>query len=166
MVDEDFEPIEKLGEIRALLDEADVKYEVHYHDDGEYSYLEDGCVCVTVIDPSADRPLYIDLDDEFTISFGRAWHTHYDPDPEGFGALKDDLTRILKNEVGVAEFFTAGEQKWVLSSIASAEDIATGAVLKEPWIRKCLKNYGHYQIEVSFIFWDPGLDKTAVIEKR
>lgn len=161
---EKFEPAEKLVEIRALLDELAVKYEVHFHDEGEYSYLGDGCVCVTAINPNVDRPLFIDLDDEFTVSFGRAWHTHYDP--EGFDSLKDELTRILKNEVGVAEFFTTGEQKWVLSSIASAEDIETGAVLKEPWICKCLKNYRQYQIEVSFIFWDPCLDKTTVIEKR
>ncbi len=55
----------------ALLDEAAVKYEIHYHDEGEYSYLGDECVCVTAINPNADRPLFIDPDDEFTVSFGR-----------------------------------------------------------------------------------------------
>ncbi len=165
-MDEELEPTEKLGEIRALLDKLEMKYEVHYHDEGEYCYLEDGCLCVTVINKNADRPLFIDLDDEFTISFGRAWHTHFDPDPEGFNTLKDKLTRILKNEEGIVEFFTAEEQKWLLSSIAAAEDIKTGAVLKETWIRSCLKNYKQCTVEVSFIFWDPGLDRTAVIEKR
>lgn len=165
-MNEEFEPAEKLGEIRVLLNELAVKYEIHYHDDGEYSYLEDGCVCVTVINQNADRPLFIDLDDEFTVSFGRAWHTHYDPDPEGFDALIEELTGLLKNEVGIAEFFTVEEQKWVLSLDAAAEDIETGAVMKEPWIRKILKNHKQHRVEVSFLFWDPGLDKTTVIEKR
>lgn len=164
-MDEDFDPIEKLDEIRALLDDLAVKYEIHYHDEGEYSYLEDGCVCVTVINQNADRPLYIDLDYEFTIAFGHAWHMHFDPDPEEFDALKGKLIRILKNEEGIVEFFSAEEQKWLLGSSAATEDIETGLVLKEPWVRNILKNYKWHQIEVFFLFWDPSLNKTRVLTR-
>ena len=83
-MDEEFEPIDKLEEICVFLDGLALKYEVHYHDDGEFSFLKDGEASIKIPNPYTARTMFIDLQDEFSLFFSEEWHDHYSPEEDRF----------------------------------------------------------------------------------
>lgn len=92
-------PIDKKDEICKLLINYNVKYEIHDNPLNEdYNYLEEGNLCITVINPTSEYPLYIDLEDmgEFTLTY-YMWHSHYMSEKWGYDAMMDDIKNILNN---------------------------------------------------------------------
>lgn len=51
-------------------------YEIHQKDEGEYHYLEEDDICITVQNTDGSKVMYLDLEEEFTLSFG-AFHEHF-----------------------------------------------------------------------------------------
>lgn len=108
----EFEPIDKLEEICVLLDELALKYEVHYHDDGEFSFLKDGEASIEIPNPYTDRTMFIDIQEEFSLFFGKEWHDHYSPDKNGFDDLCETIKGIINNEMCSRAFFYGEDLQW------------------------------------------------------
>lgn len=92
-------PIDKKDEICKYLINHEVKYEIHDNPlDEDYDYLEEGDLCITVINPTSKYPLYIDLEDmgEFTLTY-YSWHNHYMSVKCYYEAMIDDIINILNN---------------------------------------------------------------------
>lgn len=68
-MEEDFiDACDVLQELCGLL--SGYRYELHYHDNGEYEYLNETGVCITIFNPYSENKMYIDLQEEFTLSYG------------------------------------------------------------------------------------------------
>lgn len=111
-------PIDKKDEICKLLINCDVKYEIHDNPlDEDYNYLEEGDLCITVINPTSEYPLYIDLEDmgEFTLSY-YGWHNHYMSEKWDYGAMMDDLKNILNNMKCLINIYSG--VRWLSSNLS------------------------------------------------
>lgn len=169
---DEFKSLDKLNEICLVLGKLNVKYEVHRHDDGEFSYLSDNEICVKIPNPYSDRTMFIDLQDEISLFFGPEWHEHYYLTEEYYEEFRDTFTGILKNEHCSAAVFIGEDLRWGSSMLAnkksvfekSAEEIfampfpETAAEYRKSWEEK--------GAEVRFRFWNPKDDKTVVFERE
>jgi len=147
-------------------------YEIHQKDDGEYRYLNDGDICITVINTDDDnKKIYLDLQEEFTLSFG-AFHSHYESFQYGYDDLVTDLKGILENRIGAASIYHhyEGKLNWLGSLMISIEEAETKTVkqvfhhvfhTKDFW--NDLEQYGG---EVWYEFWDFRYDKRIMIDKK
>ena len=170
---EEFDPVDKLDEVCALLDKLTVKYEVHYHDEGEFSFLADGEVSIKVPDPYIDRIMFIDLQGEFSLYFGEEWHDHYYYDNDGFQDLCDTIKGIINNEMCSTAVFYGEDLKWGGSWLSvngdKIREFCSGYYVstmsnhideyKKDWAHK--KTYS----ELRFKFWDPQYDRTVTVKK-
>lgn len=168
---EEFDSVDRLDEIRGILDGLNVKYEVHRHDEEEFKYLEENDICVKIPNPYSESTIFIDLQDEISLFFGPEWHEHYYPNEEFFAEFCDTLAGILKNEYCSAAIFIGEELRWGGSMLSdrksvnenSAEmifadgDSADAKEFRQSWEEK--------GAEARFRFWNPEDDKTVVIER-
>lgn len=156
-------PIEQLEALRELL--RDIPFEVHYPGDSdqEYTYLREGAACVTVLDPYQDKKLFIDLGEEFTLTYG-TFHCHYDP--EDYEELVSDILGILQNDICSATLYCGEEREWLGSTCVTREDLSRPVeevfrfVLKSLEFRRKLRDFGG---EARFCFWDPADDRVVEI---
>lgn len=166
---EEFDALGKLDEICGLLDELNCKYEIHERDGGEFSYLEDGDVCVKIPNPYADRPMFIDIQQEISLYFAD-WHAHYTACENDCAEFCETLRGFLENELCSAAYFLGDKREWGGSTTAFRAD-----VLQKP-PEECFgmpvmaRVYGERWekngAEVRFLFWDASYDKIVVIEKN
>ncbi|WP_238727465.1 hypothetical protein [Diplocloster modestus] len=111
---EDFDnKLDKLQELCDLL--SNYKYELHYRDNCEYEYLEEGSVCITILNPYSENKMYIDLEEEFTLSYG-AYHEHFYPDRDGYNEMVKTINGILDNELCSATMYSGQPLKWLGST--------------------------------------------------
>ncbi len=163
---EDIRPAERTEELLALL--GDVPFEVHHAGDSdeEYAYLTEDNVCITVLDPHQDKKLFIDLDDEFTLTFD-AFHCHYDPE-DGYEEFVSDIRGILQNDICAATLYYGEEHKWLGSTCIAKADISRPIkevfrfILKISEFKKQLRDHGG---EARFCFWDPVDDRMIDIPR-
>lgn len=155
---EDIRPAERTEELLALL--GDVPFEIHCagDSDGEYAYLREGEVCVTVLDPYQDKKLFIDLTEEFTLTYS-TFHCHYDPD--SYEELVLDIRGILQNDICAATLYCGEGHEWLGSTCVTKADISQPIgevfrfILQSKDLRAKLKGHGG---EAQFRFWDPADD--------
>jgi len=162
--------LDKKEELCALL--KGCSYEIHQKDDGEYHYLKDGDICITVKNANEDKEdLYLDLDEEFTLTFG-SFHDHYECSQDGYDQLITDLKGILESKIGVASIYYhyEGKLNWLGSCMISVEEIESQTVKQVFWhvfrtkdFRNKLEQYGG---EACYEFWDFRLDKTIKIDQK
>lgn len=147
-------------------------YEIHQKDEGEYHYLKNGDICITVLNADEKKEkLYLDLDEEFTLTFG-AFHNHYECSQYGYDELAADLKEILECKTGIASIYHHCVEKsnWLGSRMISVEDTESQSVKQifqhtfhTKDFRKKLEQYGG---EVCYEFWDSRYDKTIKIERK
>lgn len=168
MYDMEINPTEKLDELCALL--ADQQIEVHKAPDAdpEYAYLDEGCVCITVLNPYSDSKMFIDLDDEFTLTYG-AYHSHFFADTGEFEEMIKEMQGFLKNETCSASLYYGTDKKWLGSTVISKDDISKpfkevfSFVLKAKEFKSKLKSNGG---EIQYIFWNPADNRTIQIPAK
>lgn len=117
----DINPVDMKDEICKLLTDINVEYEIHDNNsDKGYGYLKDGDVCVTVINPTGNEPLYIDLTymEEFTLTYGE-WHTHYEPEKWSYDKITDHIKSILNNTKCTINVYS--EKEWIGSFLSQGE---------------------------------------------
>ncbi len=169
---DEFESLDKLDEIRAILEGLNVKYEVHRHDEEEFKYLEGNDICVKVPNPYSDRTMFIDLQDEISLFFGPEWHAHYYLIQEDFEEFCDTLAGILKNEFCSAAVFLGEELRWGGSMLADRKSVAEKSaemILAEDDsedAEEFRKSWEEKGAEVRFRFWNPKDDKTVFFERK
>lgn len=114
-------PIDMKDEICKFLNNNNVKFEIHDNPlDKDYDYLEQGDLCITVINPTSEYPLYIDLEyrGEFTISY-HMWHCHYFPEMWDYETLIDDIKYILNNMKCIINIHSG--ERWLSSNLSQKE---------------------------------------------
>lgn len=161
-------PVDKLEEILSVL--QDYNFEVHRggEDNEEYSYLEKGCVCITVLNPYQDSKLFIDLDDEFTLTYAQC-HCHYFSDMDEYRLLMEDLNAILKNHICSYSLYCGENKKWLGSSFIPKSQIQQSVkknfhfALKISEFRNKLNVQGG---KVEYRFWNPADDLTVEIPQK
>lgn len=112
-----FETLEKEDELIGLLSEYNIV--VHEKDDENYNYLEEESKCITILNAKNEEDVYIDLEDEFTLSMN-GYHAHYQPYEEDYLEMVGTLKDYLEGHFCVVLLFTNkvdGELQWRLSSI-------------------------------------------------
>lgn len=147
-------------------------YEIHKKDDGEYHYLKDNNICITVLnsDENKDR-LYLDLDEEFTLTFG-TFHNHYECSQYGYEELVVDLIGILQSKIGVASIYHhyGGKLNWLGSCMISVEDVerlTVKQIFQDIYHIKDFRNdLAQYGGEACYEFWNPSYDKTVKIDRK
>lgn len=169
---DEFDSLDKLDEIRAILDELNVKYEVHRHDEEEFKCLKENDICVKVPNSYSDRTIFIDLQDEISLFFGSEWHDHYYLTEEDFEIFCDTLTGILKNEYCSAAVFIGEDLHWGGSMLADRQSVSENSaemIFAEDDFedaKEFRKSWEEKGAEVRFRFWNPKDDKTVVFERN
>lgn len=173
-MDDEFDALDKLNEVCRLLDGLSVNYEIHRHDEGEFSYLKDDEASIKISNPYTDRTMFIDFQDEISLFFGKEWHEHYFLTEYYLKELLETLSGFLKNELCSAAVFTGEDRRWggsMMSTRAdvaekSAEDIFAGPYSDHGEVEEYRKAWSEKGAEVHFLFWDPRFDKIVIIEKE
>lgn len=166
---EEFNALDKLGEVCGIFDGLAVEYEVHRRDEGEFSYLDEGEVSLKIPNPYTDRTMFIDFQYEISLFFGEMWHLHFNPYEDEYVIFVGMLNGILKNEQGIAELFAVEPPEWLASIIAAKDEIngnVTDLFFKPKGFKHCKKEVKKCGGEVRFIFWNPVDDLNIVIEKK
>lgn len=149
----DINPIEKGTEICDFLNKRQLKYEIHSSDSEEgYEYLEDGNICITVLNPFYEEKMYIDLEayGEFTLSFN-GWHSHYFGDEEEYQKLLDDLESLFSNKKCVLNIFS--DDKWICSSLIDpTEEKSYKKVINS--LKEFRKEIEKLHGEVKYYYWN------------
>ena len=153
---EDIDPVNKIDDLCKLL--TGIEYEIHRHDEYEYSYLNEDSICITVINPYTGQKMYIDLEEEFTITFD-AYHAHYSPDSYEYALLVQFIKQILNNEICVATLYCGKDRKWMGSTTCSIDEIQSMSIKQlfahiyktREFKDKLIANGG----TAEFIFWNP-----------
>lgn len=163
--DDDITPIFKQFCLEAFL--KDYNYEVHSNADEEYAYLYKDSRCITLKN-SESRELYIDLEGDFTLSFG-GWHSHYLTTIEEYDCLKDDIKSILTNQIGAVVFLIEGNMFG--SSLAY-----TPITNKKQAIEKVYDMFGNTKeflakiynkgVEVYCTYWDSIFDSSIILAPK
>ena len=152
----DINPIDKKNEICKLLDDLEAEYEIHTFGEmgEEYDYLEEGNICITVLNPTCQYKLYIDLEyyGEFTLSYYR-WHAHYFPDEMDYEVLCNDLAAILNNTKCTEN--VSSKKRWIYNTLKEIKDIESynfkvAESLPDEFIKELKKVGG----SVELFFWD------------
>lgn len=158
---------EKLQEICDLLNHC--KYEIHYRDDGEYNYLTELDVCITIPSPYSDEKMYLDLDEEFTLSWG-AYHEHYSPDVSGYKNMLEMMNGILNNELCSATMYYGETLKWLGSTFITRTESTElpvreifSFIYKTREFKKKLDTNGG---QVHYDFWNPAYNRIIKIDKK
>ena len=159
--------LDKLQELCGLL--SNYKYEEHDHDDCEYKYLDEASVCITILNPYSENKMYIDLEEEFTLSYG-AYHEHYNPDSDGYNEMVKTMQGILNNELCSAAMYSGEPLKWLGSTtISKTESIQLpikdifSFILKTKEFKNRLNMDGG---EVHYDFWNPVDDRVVKIKRK
>ena len=173
-MDNEFEPLEKTGDVCDLLDELAVKYEIRHHDEGEFSYLKEDEVSIKIQNPFTERTMFIDFQDEISLFFGEEWHAHYFPNDVYFSELLETLAGLLKSELCSAAVFIGDDGRWGGSMLSSRVEISRKSA-EEIFCEPCpmpgeaeelKRSWEEKGAEVHFLFWDPTYDKRVIFEKR
>ncbi len=161
--------LDKKEELCKLFEEC--LYEIHQKDQGEYHYLDEDDICITVKNSNESKVLYLDLNEEFTLTFG-SFHSHYDCSEYDYEELVTDIREIIKSNIGVASIYHYydGKLNWLGSHLVSIEETETKnvkQVFQHVFSVKDFQNdLTQYGGEVHYEFWDSRYDKTLMIDKN
>lgn len=161
---DDINPVDKLQEIQTFLTGYEIQ--VFTNKDKEYEYLEDGQYCITLKNANGN-PLYIDLTDEFTLTY-QDWHSHYGSfygsDKEEYKYMLNDLRGLLNNTSYIFSIYSTN--RWECSELIDYE------LTSIPDIKRKIESRGKELIhrikqdgaEVRLSFWDEVKNKVIYLE--
>ena len=147
----DINPADKLQEIQAFL--TGREFLVHTREDKEYEYLNEGFYCITLKNTKGN-PLYIDLTDEFTLTYKEYWHCHYDPDSRGYSEMLHDLGGILDNKLLVLDIYS--KERWESSSLLDFDHAAVADIDRQisALPKEVVQRIRQAGAEIRLQFWD------------
>ncbi|MEW4411451.1 hypothetical protein [Clostridium sp. AN503] len=145
------------------------QYELHYHDDDEYEYLDEADVCITIPNPYSKNKIYIDLEEEFTLSYG-IYHEHYYPNKNDYKEMAKTLIGILNNELCSATMYSGEPLQWLGSTTITKSESSErpikdvfSFIFKIKEFKTRLNTNGG---EVHYNFWNPTDDRIIKLEKK
>lgn len=152
-------PTDKAEEIKTLL--MGLNSEVKTSTDEGYTWLQDHSICVIAHNPTHEKMLEIELEEQgkFSLFFG-GHHCHYCADAEEYARLSDDIQAILENRLCAATI-CYGDKQWLGSRLVNEESIYAPYqknfefVLKHQEFSDKIKECGGV---ISYLFWDSNKD--------
>lgn len=162
-IDDDINPLSKVSNLKVLL--KDYTFDIHSNYDEGQDDVDIEYITFLLKNPAGEE-LTIDLDEEFTLSFG-GWHTHYMATEEDYECLKNDIMSFLNNKLASVTFTVNG--KWIGSSTTD-----NPIVNKEKAIEKTydvfgydnyfLKKINRSGVKLECNFWNPEMDTNIILE--
>ena len=162
-IDDDINPLSKVSSLKVLL--KDYTFDIHSNYDEGQDDVDIEYITFLLKNPAGEE-LTIDLDEEFTLSFG-GWHTHYMATEEDYECLKNDIMSFLNNKLASVTFTVNG--KWIGSSTTD-----NPIVNKEKAIEKTydvfgydnffLKKINRSGVKLECNFWNPEMDTNIILE--
>lgn len=154
LYDDDIDPAEVLAELTELLKAYNP--EIHTGKDSDYDYLGDGEFCI-ILKNQTGNELFIDLTDEFTVSFDY-WHSHY----FDYESLKRCVFQLLNNERCVFIVFIG--ERW-MGSGTSEKPFETKAEVKEEmkdflYRDESVQEARDNGVEARIVYWDESKNRT------
>lgn len=150
------QPGSKLGEILKTLQDYNIA--TYTGEDEGYDYLDEGDYCITVLNPSGDADLYIDLEDGFTLTCGE-WDAHYEPYPKDYRNMMEDIRRFLEGGMYLAVVSQGAD--WICSLSVNQKEPDKAFLLNQ--LREFLhsadcdvfiREIGKRGASVNCIFWN------------
>jgi hypothetical protein len=162
-IDDDINPLSKVSSLKVLLKNYD--FEIHTNKDERKDNVELEYITF-ILKNSEGEELTIDLDEEFTLSFG-GWHTHYMATEEYYECLKNDVMSFLNNKLATVTFTING--KWIGSSttdlpITSKEQAVDKTYEVFRYDNHFLNKIKRNGVKLECNFWNPELDTAIVLE--
>lgn len=163
--DDNITPVFKQFSLEAFLKDYD--YEVHSNADEEYDYLDENSLCITLKN-SEGRELHVDLEGDFTLSFG-GWHRHYLTTNEEYDSLKEYINSILTNQVAAIVMRVEGE--WTASSLTYSPITNKEQAIKKVYdifggTKEFLKQIYNKGVEVYCTYWDSAFDSSIILAPK
>ena len=162
-IDDDINPLSKVSSLKVLL--KDYTFDIHSNYDEGQDDVDIEYITFLLKNPAGEE-LTIDLDEEFTLSFG-GWHTHYMATEEDYECLKNDIMSFLNNKLASVTFTVNG--KWIGGSTT---DIPITS--KEKAIEKTYEVFGYEKyflnkikrngVKLECNFWNPEMDTNIILE--
>ena len=157
----DIDPADKLQEIQTFL--TGQEFQVYTGEDKEYEYLDKGYYCITLRNTKGNT-LYIDLTDEFTLTYKGVWHCHYDPDIRGYSEMLHDLRGLLDNKLPVLNIYS--KDRWECSALSDFELATVADIDKQisTLPKEIVRRIKQDGAEIRLQFWDE--DKNKIIRSE
>lgn len=143
------------------------RYLIHHADEADYAYLGTDGVCIEVLNDTDSGSLYIDREDEYTLSFD-CHHTHYAcTADEDICSMLETIGGILRNSICAVSVGTRDKTGQFVSSgscFAPADMAKDAGSLKDlfPPIAGCLFACGGCT-EMRIQFWNSAMSKTIPV---
>ena len=139
---------------------------VHTNKDKDYDWLGDN-YCVIEIKKKGDS-LFINLEDEFMISYGK-WHAHYNyEDRDDYEIMMDKVNKILNNNNCVVEIYLNN------NCIGGCSDLDKDKYIKEDII-EVIKSFfkgdlyseiREYGVSARVNYWDSSKNYVLYMDKK
>ena len=143
---------------------------VHSSEEKDYDFL-DGDRCCSIEIKNNNDSLFIDLEDEITITYGD-WHCHhYYEDQTDYEEAIEQVDNILNNKECHLSIFS--NNKWFGSGSISGKEKYTIEdaldFIKSFFDISSLKSFNsdfkEYGVKIEFEFWDKEKDYELIIDK-
>jgi hypothetical protein len=137
---------------------------IYTNEDDGYEYLEDGCICIAVLNPSGEDDLYIDIEDGYTLTCGD-WDAYYEPYQGQLEQLCRDIRSFLQGAEYLAVVTCDGD--WICSLSVGSAKIDRGGLIHQTKEFLCsaacdvfVSQMEQYGCEISCCFWDVKKNRT------
>lgn len=143
------------------------RYLVHHHDEEEYSYLGESGMCIEILNDTESGSLFIDRDDEYTVSF-EYHHCHYSfGDDEQISRMMETIDGILHNTICAVSIGSRGDNGqfvWSGSCFLPSETAREANAIKDLFPQSALRQLANSRCtEILFQFWDGSLNKSTPV---
>lgn len=116
-------PSDRLAELLQVL--SSLQTTIHTGEEEGYEYLEGNGVCIEADNPSGGEPLFVDLEDGFTVTLGE-WEAFYEAEEEDWVLLLQELEKLLGNAMYTVVVYC--RDSWICSMTIEAAEISAGTV--------------------------------------
>ena len=143
------------------------RYLVHHHDEEEYSYLGESGMCIEILNDTGSSSLFIDSDDEYTVSF-EYHHCHYSfGDDEQISRMMETIDGILHNTicaVSIGSREDNGQFVWSGSCFLPSETARAASGIKDLFPKSQLRHFANSRFtEIQLQFWDSSINRTIPV---
>lgn len=143
------------------------RYLIHHHDEEEYAYLGDSGMCIEILNDTGSSSLFIDRDDEYTVSF-EYHHCHYSfGDGEQISRMMETIDGLLRNTICAVSIGSRGgngQFVWSGSCFLPSETVREANAIKDLFPQSALRQLANSRCtEILFQFWDGSLNKSTPV---
>ena len=156
-------------DVRILNVIKEQQYVIHHSNEKDYADLGENGVCIEILNRSRGNSIFIDRDDEFTLSFGYM-HSHFSTSDETeIGELVQLIDGILSNRicaVSIGQRHKDKQFEWLGSTFSPSEAAQNGNI---ETLFPEIYSGSHKRRKCNVIvlqYWDDSLNKEIPMLQR